>query len=262
MTESATMTLIAIALGIAVFYFLLVRAVRAASDARLKDLSDYLLVFRRGLEALIDQPWLVFVPLGITLLGWALQFAYQARALTYLGGLGFHASFGSYFFSGGVSAPHYVLSATIGALPYLAPNALVTVGTYNLVAPGLIYFPVCYALMFLLGFNKIRDILSQAGDASPRFLRRLLYPSLACSLLVLFLYGSLFGTLEAEDNLAGQWTARLAYWIGHLGLGGLFFAFFMGLFTYVVFRHHSTEDTGAPIDLEAVFGGAEPLLLL
>ena len=178
MNESIAMTLIAVVLGIGVFYFLL-RMIRIASDSRLRDLSDYLLVFKRGLEILNDERWLVFVPLGIALLGWGLQLTSNARMVAHLGGPDYRTPFSSYFFSGGLNSARYALSWTIGALPYMAPNAFVTVGTFNLVAPGLIYFPVCYALMFLLGFNKIRDILRQVGDASPRFLRRLLYPSMA-----------------------------------------------------------------------------------
>jgi hypothetical protein len=157
--------------------------IQTVSDERFKSLSDYLLVFKRGIEILNDKRWLVFVPLGIALFGWVLQFTSHARTFVYLGGPDFRTPFSNYFFSGGLISAYYALSSAIGALPYIAANALVTVGTYNVVAPGLVFFPVCYALAFLLGFNKIREILRQAGDASPRLLKRLLYPSLVCSLV-------------------------------------------------------------------------------
>jgi hypothetical protein len=259
MDESTAMTLLAVALGIGVFYFFLHRMTRVASDTRFKDLSDYLLVFKRALEILNEKRWLVFIPLGIAIFSWVLQFVFSTIILTQLSEQYHGTSFGEIFFSVSFNSPYYALSCTIGALPYILANTFVTMGIYNIVTQGLIYFPVCFAFLFLIGFNRIRQILRQVGNSSHKFFRNMIYPSLGCSILVLFLYGYFFGRYEEITSLSFNWASFSVYSLGHVWLGGLFFAFFIGIFTYVVYRGYSSEKIGATIDLHQIFTNAKPL---
>jgi hypothetical protein len=267
MSESTAMTLLAIVLGITMFCLFLDRMSKLFSDARVKNLSDYFLIFRQGIKILNDRRWLVLIPLGIVLLARLLQFVFFVMETTYLNKPEYARTFDDFFFSGSFNSLHYVASqmksyiihTVVGAFSYY-------VGTYNIHSGGWFYFPVAYALMFLLGFNRIKKILYQTGDRLPELFKDMLYPSFACSILVLFLYGTLlFRVQEVAESFADQSFIDLSLsfgrlLFGHLWLGGLFFAFFIGLFTYVVYKDYSSAATFESINLDDIFINGKQLL--
>jgi hypothetical protein len=259
MDESTAMTLLAVALGIGVFYYFLRRMTRVASDARFRDLSDYFLIFKKALEILNEKRWLIFIPLGIAIFSWVLQFVSSVIVFTQLDEQIYGKSFGELFFSVSFNSPYYALSYTVRVLHYILANTFVSIGNYNIVTQGLIYFPVCFAFLFLIGFNMIRQILRQVGDSSRKFFRSMIYPTLGCSVVVLFLYGYFFGTYEETTSISYNWLSFSVYSLGHLWLGGLFFAFFIGIFTYVVFMSYSAEEIRGTINLDQVFANAKSL---
>ena len=139
MSQSTAMTLLAITAGVAVFCLLLDRMSRLFSDARVRNLSDYLLIFRQGLRVLNERRWIVLIPLGIAFLGWLFQFVSQVKMMTDLSKQGYGAAFEWSFFPGSLRNLYSVGIGLRDSLLPTAMNAFAVVGTFDIQVPGLFY---------------------------------------------------------------------------------------------------------------------------
>ncbi len=261
MNESTLMVILAIVLSMGVLYLFCDRMSLRFSDTRFKNLRDYLLIFRKGLEILNARRWLVLIPLGIALFSLVVKFVFRLTGLSTFSNTYHQPFWGDFFFSGFVKSLDHIISQIEPNLIYTAVNAFFFVGPYNIQIPVMFYLPVAYALILLLGSYKINSSLNQMGDTLPDYFKNFFYPSIGTSILVLFIYATIFFEFYKTGELyVNKWLEWLAFLFGHLGLGGLFFAFFVGLSTYVVYQDYSFEWIYKPINWNQIFINAEQLL--
>lgn len=261
MSESTLMTLLAIILGIGVIYFFLDRMSNRFSDARFKNLWDYVLIFKKGLEILNARRWLVFIPLGIALFAYLVKFVFYLKATNFYATHYLNRSFVAFLFSGAFHSLYYFIDIIKKDMIYVAVNSFFFVGPFNVQFAVWFYSPLAYALILLFGAKRISKALNHIGDRLPRFFHNSFYPSIGSSILVLFIYGTLlFEAYRTSDPFADRLCVWLAYLFGHIGLGGLFFAFFVGLLTYAVYQDYSSDWIYKPINWDQVLANAEQLL--
>jgi hypothetical protein len=123
------MTILVILLGIGVLYFLLDKMSKLSSDTRLRNLSDYLLIFRQGLEILYARRWLVLIAFVTALFALLFKFVFGLARISSLGKP--YPFWDDFFFSGIVKSLDPILFQIKHYIIYTTVNAFFFVGPYN-----------------------------------------------------------------------------------------------------------------------------------
>lgn len=176
MHESTLMVILAIVLSMGVLYLFCVKMSLRFSDTHFKNLRDYLLIFRKGLEILNARRWLVLIPLGIALLSLAVKFVFRLTVASTLSETFHHPFWGDIFFSGFSKSLDPIMSQIEPYIIYTAINAFFFVGPFNVQIPVWFYLPVAYALILLLGSLRINKALNQMGDTLPEYFKNFFNP--------------------------------------------------------------------------------------